>query len=63
MDTEASSVPGSRDSPKLTLTDKTQATVITAPEARIRTKVLDAIDLPIAAAGAQANGETYIDAG
>ena len=45
---------------KLTFSDKTQAAVMTSPEARIRRKMLDAIDIQIAAAGAQANGETYI---
>jgi len=45
---------------KLTLSDKTQAAVMTSPEARIRRKMLDAIDIQIAAADAQANGETYI---
>ena len=38
--------------------DKTQAAVMTSPEARIRRKMLDAIDIQIAAAEAQANGET-----
>ena len=36
---------------------------MTSSEARIRTKMLDAIDIPIAAAEALANGETYIDVG
>ncbi len=63
MVTEASSVVGSRDSPNLILTDKTQAAVMTSSEAQIRRKSLDAIDIQIAAAEAQANGETYIDAG
>ena len=45
---------------KLTFSDKTQAAVMTSPEARIRRKMLDAIDIQIAAAEAQANGETYI---
>jgi len=44
---------------KLTFSDKTQAAVMTSPEARIRRKMLDAIDIQIAAAEAQANGETY----
>ena len=43
---------------KLTFSDKTQAAVMTSPEARIRRKMLDAIDIQIAAAEAQANGET-----
>jgi len=45
---------------KLTFSDKTQAAVMTSPEARIRRKMLDAIDIQIAAAEAQANGATYI---
>ena len=45
---------------KLSFSDKTQAAVMTSPEARIRRKMLDAIDIQIAAAEAQANGETYI---
>lgn len=45
---------------KLTFSDKTQAAVMTSPEARIRRKMLDAIDIQIAAAEAQANGETYV---
>jgi len=43
---------------KLTFSDKTQAVVMTSPEARIRRKMLDAINIQIAAAEAQANGET-----
>lgn len=45
---------------KLTLTNKTKAGATVSPEARVRNKMLVALDVQIAAAEAQANGETYI---
>jgi hypothetical protein len=45
---------------KLTLTNKTKAGATISPEARVRNKMLVALDVQIAAAEAQANGETYI---
>ena len=45
---------------KLTLTDKTRADMTISPEAKVRGKMLEALDIQIAAAEAQAAGETYI---
>lgn len=45
---------------KLTLSDKTRTATVASPEARVRGKMLEALDIQIAAADAQANGETYI---
>ncbi len=44
---------------KLTLSDKTKAAMLTAPEYRVRAKMLDAIETQIAAAEADAAGEPY----
>ena len=45
---------------KLTLSNKTKASALMSPEVRVRGKMLEALDVQIAAAEAQANGETYI---
>ena len=45
---------------KLTLSDKSKAGAFVSPEARVRNKMLTALEVQIAAAEAQANGETYI---
>jgi len=45
---------------KLTLSDKSKAGAVASPEARVRNKMLVALDVQIASAEAQANGETYI---
>ena len=44
---------------KLNLSDKTKAAMLTAPENRVRAKILDAIETQIAAAEADAAGEPY----
>jgi hypothetical protein len=44
---------------KLSLSDKTRAAMLTSPEARVRSKMLDAIETQIAAAEADAAGEPY----
>ncbi len=44
---------------KLNLSDKTKAAMLTAPENRVRAKMLDAIETQIAAAEADATGEPY----
>ncbi len=46
---------------KLTLTDKTKAAMLTAPENRVRAKMLDAIETQIAAAEADAAGEPFTE--
>ena len=45
---------------KLSFSNKTRAAMLTSPEARLRGKMLEALDLQIAAAKAMLNGETYI---
>ncbi len=45
---------------KLNLTEQTRAAAVTSPEARLRGKMLEGIDLQIAAAQAMLNGETFI---
>ncbi len=45
---------------KLTLSNKTKAAAVASPEIRVRGKMLEGLDVQIAAAAAQANGETYI---
>ncbi len=45
---------------KLTLSNKTKAGAVASPEIRVRSKMLEGLDVQIAAAEAQANGETYI---
>ncbi len=45
---------------KLNLTEQTRAAAVTSPEARLRGKMLEGIDLQIAAAKAMLNGETFI---
>ncbi len=45
---------------KLTLSDKTKAAMLTSPEAKLRGKMLEALDLQMEAAKATLNGETYI---
>ncbi len=45
---------------KLTLSDKTKAAMLTSPEAKLRGKMLGALDLQMEAATAMLNGETYI---
>ena len=45
---------------KLTLSNKTKAGAVASPEIRVRGKMLEGLDVQIAAAEAQANGETYI---
>ena len=45
---------------KLNFSDKTKASAVMSPEVRVRGKMLEALDVQIAAAEAQANGETYI---
>lgn len=45
---------------KLKLSDKSQTPIRSTPETRIRAKMLEALDFQIAAAEAEANGETYI---
>ena len=44
---------------KLTLSDKTKAAMLASPEARGRQIILEAIDIQIAAAKADANGEPF----
>ncbi len=48
---------------KLTLSDKSKAGAVVSPEIRVRNKMLAALDVQIAAAEAQATGETYIKRG
>ncbi len=45
---------------KLNLSDKTKAAMLTSPEAKLRGKMLEALDLQMEAAKATLNGETYI---
>ncbi len=45
---------------KLNLTDKTRAAMLASPEGRLRGKMLEGIDLQVAAAKANLNGETFI---
>ncbi len=45
---------------KLNLFDKTKAAMLTSPEAKLRGKMLEAIELQIEAAKAMLNGETFI---
>ncbi len=45
---------------KLTLSDKTKVAMLTSPEAKLRGKMLEALDLQMEAAKATLNGETYI---
>ncbi len=45
---------------KLSLSDKTKAAMLTSPEAKLRGKMLEALDLQMEAAKAMLNGETYI---
>ncbi len=45
---------------KLNLSDKTKAAMLTSPEAKLRGKMLEALDLQLEAAKAMLNGETYI---
>ncbi len=45
---------------KLSFSDKTRAAMLTSPEAKLRGKMLEALDLQIEAAKAMLNGETFI---
>ncbi len=45
---------------ELNLPDKTEAAMLTSPEAKLRGKMLEALDLQMEAAKATLNGETYI---
>ncbi len=45
---------------KLTLSDRTKVAMLTSPEAKLRGKMLEALDLQMEAAKATLNGETYI---
>jgi alkylated DNA repair dioxygenase AlkB len=45
---------------KLSFSDKTRAAMLTSPEVKLRGKMLDALDLQIAAAEAMLNGETFV---
>ncbi len=45
---------------KLTFSDKPRAAVLVSPEARLRRKLLDTIDLQISAAEADAKGEEFV---
>ena len=45
---------------KLSLSDKTKAAMLTSPEAKLRGKMLEALDLQMEAAKAMLNGDTYI---
>ena len=45
---------------KLTPSDETKAAMLTSPEAKLRGKMLEALDLQMEAAKAMLNGETYI---
>ena len=45
---------------KLSFSDKTRAAMLTSPEAKLRGKMLDALDLQIEAAKAMLNGDTFI---
>jgi len=45
---------------KLNLSDKTKTAMLTSPEAKLRGKMLEALDLQMEAAKAMLNGETYI---
>ncbi len=45
---------------KLNLTDKARVSAVATPEARVRSKMIEAIDTQIEAATAKANGEAYI---
>jgi hypothetical protein len=45
---------------KLNRSDKTKVAMLTSPEAKLRGKMLEALDLQMEAAKAMLNGETYI---
>ena len=45
---------------KLNQSDKAKAAMLTSPEAKLRGKMLEALDLQMEAAKAMLNGETYI---
>ncbi len=45
---------------KLNLSDKTKAAMLTSPEAKLRGKMLEALDLQNDAAKAMLNGETFV---
>ncbi len=45
---------------KLNLSDKTKVAMLTSPEAKLRGKMLETLDLQIKAAKANLNGETFI---
>ncbi len=45
---------------KLNLSDKTKVAMLTSPGAKLRGKMLEALDLQMEAAKAMLNGETYI---
>ncbi len=45
---------------KLSLTDKAHVSAVPTPEARVRSKMIEAIDTQIEAATAKSNGEVYI---
>ncbi len=45
---------------KLNLSDKTKVAMLASPEAKLRGKMLEALDLQMEAAKATLNGETYI---
>ena len=45
---------------KLSFSDKTRAAMLTSPEAKLPGKMLEALDLQIAAARAMLNGDTFI---
>ncbi len=44
---------------KLSLSDKTKVAMLTSPEAKLRGKILEALDLQMEAAKATLDGETY----
>ncbi len=45
---------------KLSLTDKARVSAVVTPKARVRSKMIEAIDTQIEAATAKSNGEVYI---
>ncbi len=45
---------------KLNRSDKTKVAMLTSPEAKLRGKMLESLDLQMEAAKATLNGETYI---
>ena len=45
---------------KLSFSNKTRAAMLTSPEAKLRGKMLETLDLQIKAAKAMLNGETFI---